>query len=103
MTQLRGSRRDPMHSTTDSGLAPRGSDKMTQLLYFAYGSNLSVRQMRARCATARVDARAGLRNHALAFGGFSEGWGGPGAPPRPARGAAVDRLSSVLQPGGLAS
>jgi len=76
---------------------------MQQLIYFAYGSNLSVRQMRARCATARVDARAVLRNHALAFGGFSERWGGPVATLLPVRGAEVEGLLYVLQPADLRS
>jgi len=76
---------------------------MRQLIYFAYGSNLSVRQMRARCATARVGARAVLSNHALAFGGFSERWGGPVATLVPARGAQVEGLLYVLQPADLRS
>jgi gamma-glutamylcyclotransferase (GGCT)/AIG2-like uncharacterized protein YtfP len=49
---------------------------MGQVLYFAYGSNLDDDQMRARCASARIEARAKLPNHVLAFGGFSHRWGG---------------------------
>jgi gamma-glutamylcyclotransferase len=71
---------------------------MRQLIYFAYGSNLDTKQMRARCASARVDARAVLRNHALAFGGFSARWGGSVATLVPAQGAQVEGLLYVLQP-----
>jgi gamma-glutamylcyclotransferase (GGCT)/AIG2-like uncharacterized protein YtfP len=73
------------------------------ILYFAYGSNLSARQMRARCATARVEGRAVLGNHALAFGGFSARWGGPVATVIPASGAEVPGLLYVLQPADLRS
>jgi hypothetical protein len=37
--------------------------------YFAYGSNLDERQMRARCPEAALLCRATLDNHALVFGG----------------------------------
>ncbi len=37
------------------------------MLYFAYGSNLDPRQMRARCPTSTFVHRAVLRAHALAF------------------------------------
>jgi cation transport regulator ChaC len=76
---------------------------MGQLLYFAYGSNLDTQQMRARCASARIDARAVVRNHALVFGGFSARWGGPVATLVPARGAEVEGLLYVLQPADLRS
>lgn len=49
---------------------------MKQVMVFAYGSNLDDQQMRSRCASAQVEARAVLPNHALAFGGFSHRWGG---------------------------
>ena len=49
---------------------------MQQVIVFAYGSNLDDQQMRSRCASARIEARAVLPNHALAFGGFSQRWGG---------------------------
>ncbi len=74
---------------------------MGQVIYFAYGSNLSTRQMRARCATARVEARAVLRHHVLAFDGFSARWGGPVATLVPARGAEVEGLLYRLQPADL--
>ena len=76
---------------------------MGPILYFAYGSNLSTRQMRSRCATARVEGRAVLRNYALAFGGFSARWGGPVATVVPANGAEVPGLLYVLQPADLRS
>lgn len=65
---------------------------MNQVLYFAYGSNLDSRQMRARCATAHVEARAVLSNHMLTFGGFSVRWGGAVATVVPAHGAKVEGL-----------
>jgi gamma-glutamylcyclotransferase len=49
---------------------------MREVLVFAYGSNLDDDQMRARCPSAQVEAKAILTNHALAFGGFSHRWGG---------------------------
>jgi gamma-glutamylcyclotransferase (GGCT)/AIG2-like uncharacterized protein YtfP len=76
---------------------------MGSILYFAYGSNLSTRQMRSRCATARVEGRAVLRNYALAFGGFSARWGGPVATIVPVRGAEVDGLLYMLQEADLRS
>jgi gamma-glutamylcyclotransferase (GGCT)/AIG2-like uncharacterized protein YtfP len=45
-------------------------------LYFAYGSNLSEAQMRARCPQARPGGRAALRGYRLAFAGYSALWGG---------------------------
>jgi cation transport regulator ChaC len=71
---------------------------MKQILYFAYGSNLDGRQMRARCAGAEAEATAILPNHALAFGGFSHRWGGAVATIVPARGAQVEGLLYRLPP-----
>jgi gamma-glutamylcyclotransferase len=62
---------------------------MTTVLYFAYGSNLDEAQMRARCPTARLEARATLPGHTLTFGGFSHRWNGAVASVRRARGAEV--------------
>lgn len=45
-------------------------------LYFAYGSNLSLQQMRARCPNARPYGRAFLAEYALTFAGHSATWGG---------------------------
>ena len=75
----RGGRREQEprapRSATDRAPAPR---KPTGLVtYFAYGSNLDVLQMHARCAGARLAARAVLPDYALAFGGFSRRWNGP--------------------------
>ena len=47
------------------------------ILYFAYGSNLDILQMRTRCEGARLAARAVLPDYVLAFGGFSRRWNGP--------------------------
>jgi gamma-glutamylcyclotransferase (GGCT)/AIG2-like uncharacterized protein YtfP len=65
---------------------------MTTALVFAYGSNLDDNQMRSRCASARIEARAVLPNHALAFGGFSQRWGGAVASVLPEPGARVQGL-----------
>ena len=65
---------------------------MNQVMYFADGSNLDGRQMRARCASAEADVRAILPNHALAFGGFSRRWGGAVATIVPTQGAQVEGL-----------
>src|SRR5689334_9259933 len=77
-------------STAGSG--PRGDDKMRQVIVFAYGSNLDDQQMRSRCASAQIEARAVLPNHALAFGGFSQRWGGAVASIVPEPGAHVEGL-----------
>ena len=65
---------------------------MRQVIVFAYGSNLDDQQMRSRCASARIEARAVLPNHALAFGGFSQRWGGAVASVVPEPGARVEGL-----------
>jgi gamma-glutamylcyclotransferase (GGCT)/AIG2-like uncharacterized protein YtfP len=49
---------------------------MKRTLYFAYGSNLSEAQMKARCPGARPAGRAALRGYRLAFAGYSTLWGG---------------------------
>lgn len=49
---------------------------MTRPLYFAYGSNLSVEQMAARCPAARPVALGYVRGYRLAFAGCSRTWGG---------------------------
>lgn len=71
---------------------------MKTVIVFAYGSNLNDKQMRARCASARVEARARLPNHALAFGGFSHRWGGAVASVIPERGAQVEGLLYRITP-----
>lgn len=47
-------------------------------LYFAYGSNLSPRQMYSRCPSSRVFGVAYLHDHALVFRGNSPRWNGGG-------------------------
>ena len=46
------------------------------MLYFAYGSNLSPRQMAERCPGHAVVGVAALPDHRLEFRGRSERWGG---------------------------
>jgi gamma-glutamylcyclotransferase (GGCT)/AIG2-like uncharacterized protein YtfP len=65
-------------------------------LYFAYGSNLSPAQMRARCPASQVVGTAILPNHALAFGGYSVGWGGAVATIERSPGAQVEGLVYLL-------
>lgn len=64
------------HSNDGAGLGPAdvGGEEM---LYFAYGSNLSWKQMRERCPSAARGPRAVLHDHALVFSGFSHAWDGP--------------------------
>lgn len=49
---------------------------MRSATYFAFGSNLDARQMRARCPSAALLGPAVLPHHALVFGGYSRRWGG---------------------------
>jgi gamma-glutamylcyclotransferase (GGCT)/AIG2-like uncharacterized protein YtfP len=49
---------------------------MRTVTYFAYGSNLSEKQMRARCPGARLAGRAALGGYRIAFAGYSSLWGG---------------------------
>ena len=86
---------------TTTGVGPKRDEKMGQVLYFAYGSNLDDDQMQARCASARVVARAVLPNHALTFGGFSHRWGGAVASVVRARGARVEGLLYEIDDGDL--
>jgi gamma-glutamylcyclotransferase len=71
---------------------------MNKILVFAYGSNLDDAQMRGRCASARVESRAVLSNHALAFGGFSRRWGGAVASVVPEPGGWVEGLLYRIAP-----
>lgn len=45
-------------------------------LYFAYGSNLSINQMRRRCPNSTLLKKGCLRGYRLAFTLYSSGWGG---------------------------
>jgi len=65
---------------------------MQSILVFSYGSNLDLRQMRTRCPSALVEARAHVADHALAFGGFSLCWGGAVASVTPEFGSQVEGL-----------
>lgn len=58
-------------------------------LYFAYGSNLDVDQMRARCPESRALFRARLLDHRLEFTHLSRKWGGGAADVVPAPGELV--------------
>jgi len=49
------------------------SDK---ILYFAYGSNLSISQMKRRCSSSKIVRKGMLKNHDLAFTKYSSGWAG---------------------------
>jgi gamma-glutamylcyclotransferase len=71
---------------------------LKKILVFAYGSNLDTQQMRYRCASARIEARAVLLNHALAFGGFSRRWGGAVASVVPEPGGRVEGLLYRVSP-----
>lgn len=64
----------------------------TEAVYFAYGSNLDRVQMRVRCPSAVVEARALLHGYAIAFGGWSARWGGAVASITPVHGARVEGL-----------
>ncbi|HET9621795.1 MAG TPA: gamma-glutamylcyclotransferase family protein [Kofleriaceae bacterium] len=69
-----------------------GTCSYARVSYFAYGSNLDERQMRARCPSAGAPVRATLDHHVLVFGGRSSTWGGAVANIVPARGAQVEGL-----------
>ena len=50
----------------------------TDLLYFAFGSNLDLDQMRSRCPQSRPLRAVWLADHRLIFCGVSQRWGGCG-------------------------
>ena len=64
----------------------------TNVLYFAYGSNLDEAQMKQRCPSAIRGPRAVLPGYALTFGGFSHRWGGAVASIVRAHGVQVEGL-----------
>jgi hypothetical protein len=45
-------------------------------LYFAYGSNLDVNQMKRRCPESKIKVAGYLRGYRLNFTWYSPGWGG---------------------------
>ena len=50
----------------------------TKIYYFAYGSNLSLKQMGMRCPHAKFIAKAKINDYRLAITGYSPRWkGGP--------------------------
>lgn len=59
--------------------------------YFAYGSNMSQKQMEERCGEGSFKAlgRAFLKGYRLVFDGFSERWGGAVANVVPSEGGVV--------------
>lgn len=61
-------------------------------LYFAFGSNLDPKQIKARCPHAQLLGPAKLHGHMLAFGGFSQRWRGSVATVVPTKGSAVQGL-----------
>lgn len=71
------------------------------MLYFAFGSNLNVSQMRARCPGAIPRQRATLPNHALRFGGWSNRWDGAVATVERKPGAETPGLLFELSDGDL--
>jgi gamma-glutamylcyclotransferase len=71
------------------------------LLYFAYGSNLDVDQMRMRCPTARPLVRAQLRDHRLEFTHLSSRWGGGAADILPHPGESVWGALYAVEPADL--
>lgn len=66
--------------------------RSADVMYFAYGSNLDLAQMRERCPSARKEARAVLQGYAIAFGGWSARWGGAVASIVPVLGSRVEGL-----------
>ena len=71
------------------------------MLCFAYGSNMSSRQMADRCPGAKLVGTAQLPGYRLAFTGFSSVRGGAVATVVPARGKMVNGLLWELPPGEL--
>jgi len=73
------------------------------MLYFAYGSNLDLEQMRARAPDARVVGLGLLRDHRLTFPLRSLHWGGGAAGLTRAHGATVWGVLYELSDSDLAS
>jgi gamma-glutamylcyclotransferase len=71
-------------------------------LHFAYGSNLDVGRMRARCPSAEPLETAVLQGYRLAFRGYSPRWGGAVATLVEAPRATVSGVLYRLPPGELA-
>ena len=65
-------------------------------LYFAYGSNLWLGQMRNRCPSTRVEGLATLKSHRLWFPLTSQRWGGGVASILPEDGARTEGVLYAL-------
>lgn len=63
--------------------------KTNKRYYFAYGSNLSVRQMKRRCPHAEVVGIGKISNYSFAITGFSRRWNGGVATIIPAKNQVV--------------
>ena len=59
------------------------------MLYFAYGSNLSHKQMLQRCPGSKPRYKANLPNYKLIFAGWSRKWHGATASIKPFSGSKV--------------
>jgi len=59
------------------------------MYYFAYGANLSKKQMLSRCPNSKPMFKATLPNYQLVFSGWSRGWRGGVASIKTFRGAKV--------------
>lgn len=73
------------------------------MLYFAFGSNLHLPQMQARCPACEVVQPALLAGHRLVFRGNSQRWGGGSATILPTPGGRVPGLVYRLSADDLAS
>ena len=49
---------------------------MKKNMYFAYGSNLDLIQMKRRCPSSKLISKGSLSGYRLTFNRFSSGWGG---------------------------
>jgi gamma-glutamylcyclotransferase (GGCT)/AIG2-like uncharacterized protein YtfP len=58
--------------------------------YFAYGSNLSKKQMSARCPDSKPKISVILPNYKLIFAGYSRNWNGGTASIKPFKGQRVN-------------
>jgi len=78
--------------------ASKSTGRAARVLYFAYGSNLSVAQMERRVRGSLQGPIAYLRDYRLAFAGWSGRWGGAPATVRPADGESVPGVLYSLTP-----
>lgn len=73
------------------------------VLVLAYGSNVRGEQMRRRCPSAKAVEVVRLRGYALAFVGYSRGWGGAVATVVECEHDSVDGLLYRVTPADLAA